>query len=113
MLLLLLLQLSLMLCRKIAAFGDSASPPEGFRGQSPSQLEAVARVFFKSRTMEKRFTATRREGVETPMYAAPANSAIGLHSNNCTHGLTWGTKVRASQAVPQTTPQTGRCRRHP
>src|SRR5882757_9161766 len=29
----------------------------------------AARAFFNSRTMEKRFSATRREGVETLMYA--------------------------------------------
>src|SRR5260370_41074738 len=95
-----------------ATFGDLPSSRRGGPIHLP-QREVSARTFFNSRIIEKRFTATRREGVETPMYAAPASRATGPHSNNCIHGLASRTKVRASQAVPQTTPQTGRCRRDP
>ena len=94
--------MSLLICR------SSAFRRAGF----PSRADA-ARAPFKSRTMEKRFTATRREGVETPMYAASGQQRYRAAQNNCIHGLASRTKVRASQAVPQTTPQTGRCRRHP
>src|ERR1700719_3660370 len=85
-----------------ATFGDLPSSRRGGTIHFP-QREVSARAFFNSRTMEKRFNATRREGVETPMYAAPARRATGPHSNSCTHGLASRTKVRASQAVPQTT----------
>ena len=71
----------------------------------------AARVFFKSHMMENRFIATRREGLEMLMYAAPASRATGPHTNNCIHGLASRTKVLANHAVQYTTPETGTCRR--
>src|SRR6266403_638092 len=88
------------------------SPNPGLFRYQDCGLHAAG-AFFKSRMMDNRFTATRRDGVEKPMYAAPASRPTGAHRNNCIHGLASRMKVRASQDVPQATPHTGRCCKHP